>query len=266
MGGIELSLVGRAGGLAREALNLLLPPRCLACGTLSSEPGTLCADCWPQLRFIAPPFCRACGLPFDFDLGPATLCAACLAERRAIDRVRAVLAYDEASRGLVLAFKHGDRTDAAPGYAAWMARAGAELLEQADLIAPVPLHRSRLFARRYNQSALLARPLADRADARLALQLLLRRRRTPSQGRLSASARRRNVAGAFALHSAWRGRLGGLRILLIDDVYTSGATGEACARVLLRAGAAAVDLLVLARVLRGRSDEKRLTEGETGLT
>ncbi len=158
--------------------------------------------------------------------------------------------YDEASRGLVLGFKHADRTDGAPAYGAWLARAGAELIAEADLIAPVPLHWMRLFARRYNQAALLARALARRAGRPVAADLLLRRRHTPSQGRLSPAQRRRNVAGAFAVKPSRRPLLEGRRVLLVDDVLTTGATASACARTLRRDGARAVDVLVLARVVR----------------
>jgi ComF family protein len=161
-----------------------------------------------------------------------------------------VLRYDDASRDLVLAFKHADRTDGAPAYGAWLARAGADLVADADAIAPVPLHWTRLFSRRYNQAALLALALGTHAGLPVVPDLLIRRRRTPSQGRMSATGRARNVAGAFSLNARRLAFLEGRRILLIDDVLTTGATVESCARVLLRGGAAAVDVLTLARVVR----------------
>ncbi|MCP5366866.1 MAG: ComF family protein [Hyphomicrobiales bacterium] len=237
----------RAG---RRVLDLLLPPQCLACGALVDEAGALCGDCWSKITFITEPCCAACGLPFNYDPGPGVLCGDCARRRPAFDRARAVLAYDEHSRGLVLAFKHGDRTDAAPAYARWLAQAGAGLLAEAELVVPVPLHWTRLFARRYNQAALLAQQVARLGGVPYAPEVLVRRRRTPSQGHLGAAARRRNLRGAFAVPPGRRPRLARRRVLLVDDVMTSGATATACALTLLRAGAAAVDVLSLARVLR----------------
>ena len=242
-----------ARALPGLALNLLLPPRCLACGAAVERSGALCHGCWEQVRFIAPPCCALCGYPFDFEMGPDALCPACTREAPVFDRARAVMAYDEASRRLVLAFKHGDRSEGAPAFGAWLARAGADLVQDAELIVPVPLHRWRLFRRRYNQAALLGQALGRLSGLPVATALLRRRRNTPSQGRLSAAARRQNLAGAFAVPAAGRPALAGRRVLLIDDVMTSGATATACARVLKRNGAAAVDVLVLARVLRAQN-------------
>jgi len=242
-----------AAGIKRvgnRVLDVVLPPRCLKCGTTVDAVGALCADCWPAIAFLASPQCAACGLPFEFDLGPDALCGACAGERPAFERARAAFRYDEGSKDLILRFKHADRTDSSPAFARWMARAGAALLTDADLIAPVPLHWLRLFMRRYNQAALLASALGDLAGKPAVNDLLLRRRRTPSQGGLGALARRRNVAGAFAVDSRRRMLLQDKRVLLVDDVLTTGATVSACASVLLRAGAGAVDVLTLARVVR----------------
>jgi ComF family protein len=158
--------------------------------------------------------------------------------------------YDEGARPLILRFKHADRTEAAPAFARWMARSGAALLEDCDLIAPVPLHRWRLLRRRYNQAALLALELSRLADRPAVPDLLERRRNTPSQGRMSRSQRALNVRGAFAVAPRHRERVRGARVLLVDDVLTTGATLEACARALKRAGAARVEVLTLARVVR----------------
>ncbi len=235
-------------------LDALLPPRCLACRVVVDSPGALCADCWQGLDFIAGPVCHACGTPFAFEIGPRALCGACAARRPRYDRARSALIYNDRSRDLILGLKHGDRTEVAPSLARWLGRAGAELLAEADIVAPVPLHRWRLLARRHNQSALLAHALMTHAPSgagdRLVPDLLVRRRRTPSQGGLNARERRRNVAGAFAVRPAWRDRLAGKRVLLIDDVHTTGATLEACARALRRAGAAGMDALTVARVVR----------------
>jgi ComF family protein len=240
-------LVRRAGGIALDAL---LPPRCLSCGVAVDRQGTICASCWSELAFLSAPICAACGYPFEYDLGPETLCGACAHTLPAFDRARAVLCYDEMSRGLVLGLKHGDRTHEAPAFGMLMARAGAELLRDADAIVPVPLHWRRLFARRYNQSALLAQAVNKTSGVPVMVDALVRRRATPSLGHMSPSARRRALRGAFAVKPVRRAAVRGQRIVLIDDVLTTGATGEACARVLKRAGAETVDLLVFARVVR----------------
>jgi ComF family protein len=231
-------------------LDIVLPPRCLKCGAVVDAVGAMCAACWPDVAFLAPPHCAACGLPFEFDLGPEALCGACARERPVFARARAAFRYEDASKDLILRFKHADRTDAAPAFARWMARAGDGLLAEADLVAPVPLHWLRLFMRRYNQAALLASALAGLAGKPAVNDLLIRRRRTPSQGGLGAAARRRNVAGAFAVHRRHRHQVVDKRVLLVDDVLTTGATAVACSAALLRAGAAAVDVLTLARVVR----------------
>jgi ComF family protein len=234
---------------ARTFLDLALPPRCIGCGERVDRTGLACAKCWSSLTFIAPPLCVGCGAPFEFKVADGQRCATCHAAPPAYDRARAAILYDEHSRGLVLGFKHGDRTHAAPAFAAWTARAGAELLEDADIVAPVPLHRWRLLRRRYNQAALIAEGVACRAGLTNIPDLLERRRRTPSQGTLSATARARNVAGAFGLNPGHADRVKGSRIVLVDDVLTSGATASACARVLRRGGAVRVDVLTLARVV-----------------
>lgn len=232
-------------------LDVLLPPRCLGCGEGVAAAGSLCSDCWSKAAFIAPPVCACCGFPFGYEMGADALCANCAGESPAYDRARAVLRYDEGSKGLVLGFKHGDRTEGAKAYAEWLERAGAELLAQADLLVPVPLHWRRLLKRRYNQAALLCHALGERCGVPVCPDLLVRRRNTPSQGRLSAAARQRNVQGAFALNPRCADRVIDRHVVLIDDVMTSGATVSACARVLKRAKAAEVSVLVVTRVVRG---------------
>ncbi|CAO3414589.1 ComF family protein [Azospirillum doebereinerae] len=238
-----------AAAASTALLDALLPPRCLCCGTAVDRQGGLCPACWTGLSFIAPPFCACCGLPFEYEAQDGNLCGACLAEPPAFARARAVLVYDDGSRPLVLGFKHGDRIHAAGAYGGWLARAGAELLTDADALVPVPLHWSRLFRRRYNQAALLAQALSKRSGVPTVPDLLVRRRATPTQGGLDRKGRHRNVKGAFRLRGGQS--VDGKRVVLVDDVLTTGATLAECARVLTRAGAARVDVLTLARVVKG---------------
>jgi ComF family protein len=237
----------RAGALA---LDSLLPPRCLSCGVQVDRQGALCPSCWTEVAFVEAPVCARCGLPFEVAVEPDAICGACARREPAFRLARAALRYDDGSRRLILALKHGDRTDAARPFARWMARAGRPLLAEAELIVPVPLHWTRLVRRRFNQAALLAHALAAESGATVAPDLLVRRRRTPSQGGLTARQRALNVRGAFAVQPKRRPRVEGRRVLLVDDVMTTGATIEACTRALHRAGAADVDALVLARVVR----------------
>ncbi|MCR6632957.1 MAG: ComF family protein [Magnetospirillum sp.] len=242
---------GRA--VLRRVLDAVLPPLCLSCGAVVAEPGTLCPDCWGRMGFLGAPHCFACGHPFDFDAGAAeqALCAPCLDKPPPWRRARAVLRYDEHSKPLILRFKHADRLEGAPAFARWLARAGAELLAEADLIVPVPLHRWRLLARRYNQAAVLALALGRLSGVAVAPYALVRARRTPVQGHLDREQRRRNVKGAFVLPERRRALVQGRRVLLVDDVLTTGATVDECSRVLLEGGAASVDVLTLGRVVFG---------------
>jgi ComF family protein len=236
--------------IAGLALDAVLPPQCLACGATVAASGTLCAECWSGVTFLGAPQCAACGRPFEYDQGDGSLCGACARRLPVFARARAAMAYGDISRSLILGFKHGDRTDTAPAFGRWLARAGAELIADADLLVPVPLHWTRLFARRFNQAAILTQAVGRLGGVPAALDLLARRRRTPSQGRLGVAARRRNLSGAFVVRASRRSMVRGRRVLLIDDVLTTGATASACTRVLLRAGAEAVDVLTLALVVR----------------
>ena len=240
-------------GLVSRILDALLPRLCLSCEAIVATPG-LCAACWSRQRWLAPPGCAACGLPpgpGEEALAAGWTCTACTGRRAAPARLRAALRYDAASRGLALRLKHGDALHAAPCFAAWMRAAGAELLAEADLLVPVPLHWTRLAWRRFNQAAVLARLVACGSGRDCIPDLLLRRRRTAPQGGFGRVARRRNVAGAFEVAARHRAALAGRRVLLVDDVLTTGATLEACAAALAAAGAAGVDALVLMRVARG---------------
>jgi len=235
------------GGEFRGALDLILPRDTLD-GEARIGAHGLPAEAWSRIHFLDGPVCDGCGAPFDFDPGPGVRCAPCMARPRAFDAARAACLYDEASRDPILKLKHADRTDLAPMLARWLSRAAAELLEEAEAITPVPLHPVRLLRRRYNQAAEVARPLAALSGVPYLPDALVRRRATESQGGKSGSGRRRNVAGAFHVPDRRRAKVEGRRILLIDDVMTTGATLEGCARALKRAGAVRVDVAVLARV------------------
>jgi ComF family protein len=243
------SSLGWLRACVRRLLDGALPPRCLSCGAIVGDVGTLCSMCWPDVEFISAPFCAACGTPLSAaSNADVLLCGSCLAKHPPWRRARAVFRYKGVGRALVLAFKHGDRLDAAPTLARWLARAGAEILAEADMIVPVPLHHRRLFTRRYNQSAVLASALGKITGRKVAVDALVRVRPTPTQGGLDRSARAANVRGAIAARRPIR--IGGRRIVVIDDVLTTGATVGVCANALLRAGAVSVDILTLARVTR----------------
>jgi ComF family protein len=248
---MDLRLPASARRAAHGALDLLLPPR-----PLDETPGQaagvqwrgLTPPVWSRIGFIEAPFCDGCGAPFDYDLGPGARCSACSRETPAFDHARAACVYDEPVSDLILKLKHADRTDLSGLFARWIARAAADLLPTIDGVVPVPLHRWRLLSRRYNQAAEIARPLARQARLAYWPDALVRRRSTGTQGGKSGDARRTNVAGAFAVPPGWRRRVAGRRILLIDDVLTTGATAEGCALALKAAGAACVDVGVIARV------------------
>lgn len=223
----------------------MFPPQALDGGAASMS-GGLTAASWSRIHFLDGPVCDGCGAPFEYD--PGARCAACLAKPRAFDAARAACLYDDVSRDPILKLKHADRLDLAPLFARWISRAARGLIEEADAIAPVPLHPSRLLSRRYNQAAEIARPLSALSGVRYLPDALVRRRATETQGGKSGSGRKRNVAGAFEVPAGRAAQVAGKRILLIDDVMTTGATAEGCARALKSAGAVRVDVAVVARV------------------
>ncbi len=234
-----------SSSFGQKALDFLIPPLCLGCDASVTADQTLCAECWKAIHFIERPFCARCGAPFDLPVEEGTLCAACLAEEPPYDLARSAILYDEASKPIILRFKHADRLHPVPALGAWMVRAGADIWPIADLIVPVPLHRWRLWRRRYNQAALLAQAIGKALGKQVAIDLLVRHRATPSQGRMNKKERHENVSGAFALSS--RAEVAGKRIVLIDDVLTSGATVAEAAKILKKNGAAAVHVVTLAR-------------------
>src|SRR5262245_35472576 len=252
--GREMTLPGLARQGALRVLNLIFPPLCVSCRARVGEAHALCAACWHAISFIEAPFCACCGAPFEVDPGSETISAGCLAGPHDFTRARSLFRYDDSSKPLILAFKHGDRLDHAPAFARWLERTGRPLLEDADLIVPVPLHRWKLWKRRYNQAAVVAEGLSKIAGVPHDPLVLEKSRATKSQGEMpSAKARRRNVLNAFRVSAAKAARVKGRKVLLLDDVFTTGATLNACARALKRAGAARVDALTLARVVRPQS-------------
>jgi ComF family protein len=237
-----LSLVGRWG------LDWLIPPQCLACRDEVAEASGLCVACWSKLAFIEPPFCEKLAVPFPYDQGEGALSAAALADPPPWDRARAALLFDDAAQGLAHGLKYGDRHEAGLLMARLMLRAGADILARTDGVIPVPLHRFRLWRRRYNQSAILARHISKDSRKPFCPGLLSRMRPTRSQTGLDRDERQRNVRGAFIVPEDSRPLVVGKSFVLIDDVRTTGATLEACTRALKGAGAAHVDVLTFALV------------------
>lgn len=238
-----------AGWAGRAALDALLPAHCLTCDVQVDAPGQLCAACFRQTQFVTEPCCDRCGAPFEAagQGGAALTCEACRVRPPAWRRARAALRYDDQTRRIVLPFKYSDRPEMAAALAPHMARAGAALLREADVLVPVPLHRLRLLSRRYNQAALLAAAVARLSGRPAVLDALRRTRATRQLAHMSQDKRDSEVAGSIAVRPRRLARIAGARVLLIDDVLTSGATAGDCARALLAAGAAGVDVLVAAR-------------------
>jgi len=230
-------------------LDQLYPPACLACDTPVAAPDTLCAHCFHYLRPITAPFCQRLGIPLAAAMGAEALSAEAIADPPPFERARAAVVYGDLASLLVSRLKYGDRPELARFCARLMAAAGRELWAENPILVPVPLHRGRLWQRRYNQAAELARHLARDWNLACDPLALTRSRATPSQGAMtSAKARRRNVQRAFRVPDS--GRIADRRVLLLDDVVTTGATVEACARALKRAGAKEVHVLALARVVK----------------
>ena len=239
----------RIAAAGRRLLDLVVPPRCLCCDAPVGEAHALCPKCWSRLRLIERPYCERLGTPFPFDPGPGAVSTAAIAEPPAFDRARAVAVFDDVARQLVHDLKYRDRGELAVAMGRWMARAGAELLADADLVGAGPRPRRRVFERRYNQSALIAGAIERASGVAMSVDALVRIKRTRQQVGLSARDRAANVRGAFVVPAERRIMIQGRNIVLVDDVLTSGATVEAATRALRRAGAARIDVLVFARVV-----------------
>ncbi|MDQ0321587.1 ComF family protein [Pararhizobium capsulatum DSM 1112] len=250
--------IGWAGGwavgfrrLAGAAVDFVYPPVCTGCGVIVSRHGGVCGARWPRLRLIERPYCEVLGLPFSHDLGKGILSADAIADPPVFDRLRSVAIHDGIARSLVHDLKYRDRTDLALMMAGWMIRASDGAVADCEAIVPVPLHAFRLWSRRYNQSAELARAIARMSGKPHLPTALLRTRRTRQQVGLGVAARRDNVQGAFSVPEAARDQLFGRHIVLVDNVYTTGATVSAATRALKRAGAAEVTVLTFARAISG---------------
>lgn len=228
--------------------DIVVPPACLSCSAHTSEQGTLCPRCWGEMHFVEQPYCEVLGRPFGYDYGAGTVSPEAIADPPPFDRLRSVVVYNDLARSLVSGLKFGDRLELAPWMAKWMSVAGRELIAECDMIVPVPLYWRRLFARRFNQSAELARNIAKLSGNKYMPLVVERRKKTRQQVGLSASQRARNVQGAFVVPVHAKPLVEGMRVLLIDDVYTSGATVKACARAFRRAGVGGIDALTFASV------------------
>lgn len=250
---VRFGAIGVAGRLVRAAgggiADLVLPPACPVCRARLGSSGGLCADCWQGVRFLERPWCERLGTPLPIDLGPGILSAPAVADPPVFAHARSAVSYEGPVPDLVHALKYADRTDLAPMLGAWMARVAHELITDADMLVPVPLHWRRLAGRRFNQAALLAHEVGRLTGLPVATRLLVRTRRTPQQVGLGRDERERNMRGAFLVPADRKAALAGRRPILVDDVLTTGATLEAATRALLAAGATAVDVLTLARVV-----------------
>lgn len=233
---------------ARRAADLVVPPACIYCRRPLAAHDALCASCWRTIKFIRPPVCDRLGIPLPFDIGGQAISAEAAANPPAYGRARAVAHFDGVLRDLIHQLKYGDNHIARRLFGRWIAEAGAELLEGADLIVPVPLDRWRLLKRRFNQAAILSRELNRLTGIAWDPLALQRTRRTVSQVGLTHDQRRRNVQGAFAVAPGRAAAIAGRAVVLVDDVITTGATAGACARALGHAGAVRVDVLALGLV------------------
>ncbi len=232
-----------------KIVDLILPPRCPVTGDIVDFQGLIASHAWRGLDFITDPLCARCGLPLDFEIGQGGQCMDCLDQPPAFDSARAALKYNDVSRHLILGFKHGDKTHVVKSFTPWLEQVGREMLTKADYLVPVPLHPFRLISRRYNQSALIAQNLSEFLDIVHLPTMMLRVRATPSQGHLNGDERAKNVRKAFAINPKYKEMIRGKSLVLIDDVYTTGATIQECSRVLRQCGAGQVHALTLARVV-----------------
>jgi ComF family protein len=248
--------MARAGHIFQTMLNWVLPERCPCCGSITAAGGPFCATCWQRLEFLGPPWCRACATPFEFDRGDDAYCASCIAKPPRHDGIRAAVKYDDLSAQVALRLKYGGKIGLARVIAQQMLR---HLPEERDqlVITPVPLHWTRIWSRSFNQSALIGNQLAGLSGIEFAPDILVRHKRTPSMRGLDHKRRRKAVGSAFALHPKYKGTIKERKIILIDDVLTTGATSDGCVAVLKRGGANWVQIFCWARALRGGTQQNK---------
>ena len=238
----------KAQDIITSGVDMLLPPRCPVTGEIVDSQGMVSPEGWKDIGFIADPFCGRCGVPLSFDTGEDAQCMGCIEQPPIYDKARAALIYDDVSRNLILGFKHGDKTHMVQSFVPWMMQAGKEILGEADALIPVPLHPYRLIARRYNQSALLGDAISKATGIEHLPLALKRTRATPSQGHLKTDERMKNVHKAFEAQIPYKEKLKGKVVVLVDDVYTTGATVNECAKALRKFGIFKIYVLTLARV------------------
>ncbi|WP_421780056.1 double zinc ribbon domain-containing protein [Kiloniella litopenaei] len=237
-------------GLLNKGVNYLFPPVCGNCDCAIWDNAGICPNCWKDLTFISGACCKLCGYPFELSHGDDLVCGECLKSPKKFDQCRAALVYDVFSKDMIIGFKHADKTYLRALFTQWLSLCGQDIINEADFIIPIPLHPRRLLKRRYNQAGLLAQGVARLHHKKYTPDLLLRTKNTSSQGQFSMSGRWRNVRNAFVLNSKFKDEIYGKHIVLIDDVYTTGATLDSCARTLKNAGASTVSAVVLARVTK----------------
>nr|WP_295734459.1 ComF family protein [uncultured Bartonella sp.] len=230
-------------------MNFLFPPTCPGCGVFVEKTGTICPECWKQLHFITKPYCPVMGTPFTYDQGEGFLSGEAIQSPPPFTRARSVVAHFGLARSLVTRLKYGDRTELAPFMAEWMTIAGKELIESADIIVPIPLHYRRFLKRTYNQATELSRNIARSTGKPLQPFVLKRQKNTRQQVGLLKKARQRNMIGAFIVPEKEKAKIKDKRVLLVDDVFTTGATVRSATKALLRGGAKSVDVLTFSRVL-----------------
>ena len=235
--------------VAKRLLDIVYPPHCISCGVDIDKNGNVCAKCWGDISFITDPQCNVCGFPFDFEMQEGSICAGCTKNMPHFSKARAVFLYDDSSYRMITSFKYNDRVENRLAYARWMVRAGAGMLHEADLIIPVPLHFFKLIMRQYNQAALLAHELAKIVDKQVLANAITRKKYTKTQAVFSHKGRFKNIKGAFQINPKYQNLIANKKILLVDDVITTGATANECAKILLKSGAGRVELLTLAKTL-----------------
>lgn len=233
--------------ILKELLDFLIPSTCPICHTRGSENG-LCPKCFSELEFIGTQKCSVCGQPLDAIVPGMAVCGKCMKEPPHFRQAEAVFKYNDTIKSLILPFKHTDHIELTELFVKWMGTNSGSLIERNDILIPVPLHWRRLLKRKYNQSALLAQRLSKRYKKEYAPLVLMRKKATKSQGHLSPKQRKKNVTGVFMVKHPEL--IQGKSVLLIDDVFTTGATANECAKVLLKAGAKSVDVLTIARVVK----------------